>query len=137
MTGEYKIENSERLIFLLDSGASDHLINSDKEFSSVIELNPPMKISVAKNGEFITATKKGKIHVMSNTGIQGILEDVLYCPDVPYNLISVQKMQQAGMSITFNEKGVKVYKDGKILMYGKPSNNLFAVDFEVTKKGKF
>ena len=86
MTGNNQYDkSSNKIIFLLDSGASDHLINNEELYSSSNELNPPVKISVAKSGTFITATKKGIINVTSNIGVQGVLEDVLYCPEVPNN----------------------------------------------------
>ena len=51
MAGNYQHDNtSNKMIFLLDSGASDHLINDDAFYSSSIILSPPIKISVAKNG---------------------------------------------------------------------------------------
>ncbi|CAD7093898.1 unnamed protein product [Hermetia illucens] len=64
--------------------------------------------------EFVidSATKRGKLNVISKIGIQGELKDVLYCPEVPYNLLSVTKMQAAGMTIIFNERSVVVQKGG-------------------------
>ena len=124
-----------KITFLLDSGASDHIVKRDDLFSSFIELKPPMKISITKNGAFINATKKGIIQVTTNMGIEGVLENVLYCPEVPNNLLSILKMQQAGMKIVFDETGgVKVTKNGKVLMKGKPLNNLIGVDFVVKNK---
>ena len=66
---------TENITFLLDSGASGHIVKRDDLFSSFIELQPPMKISIAKNGSFINATKKGTIQVTTNMGIEGVLED--------------------------------------------------------------
>ncbi|KOC60083.1 Copia protein, partial [Habropoda laboriosa] len=63
-----------------------------------------------------------------------ILEDVLYYPDVPYNLLSVRRMQQAGLRITFNEEGIEISKNGKMVMYGKPMDNLITIDFKVNVK---
>ena len=81
MAGNHQHDNnSNRIIFLLDSGASDHLINSDAFYSSSIILNPPIKISVAKNGTFITATKRKVINITSNMGILGVLEEVFILP---------------------------------------------------------
>ncbi|CAK9800989.1 Copia protein [Anthophora plagiata] len=135
MAGNNEAQNLKgKITFLLDSGASDHIIKTEKLFSKYIMLQPPMKISVAKVGTFITATKKGNINVTSNLGIEGVLEDVLYCPDVPYNLLSVRRMQQAGLCITFNEEGVEICKNGKTVMYGKPLENLMTVDFKVKVK---
>lgn len=134
MIGDYQYEKVENTItFVLDSGASDHLVNRDDLFASFTELKNPLKISIAKNEAFITATKKGTINVISNMGVPGVLEDVFYCREVPHNLLSVRKMQQAGMTIIFHENGVEVNKGGKTVLKGKPLNNLFSVDFIVKK----
>lgn len=62
---------------------------------------------------------KGSIHVTSDVGIQSILEEVLYCFEVLYNLLSVLNMQRARLSIVFNQNGAKVKdKRDKILMRG-------------------
>ncbi|CAK9821259.1 Copia protein [Anthophora retusa] len=134
MAGDYKKGETKKLTFLLDSGASDHVINRDDVFSNYIELLPPQKISVAKNDTYIVATKKGNIEVTSNIGVNGSLEDVLYCPEVPCNLLSVRRMQQGGMTVVFGANGVTVTKNGKNIMTGKPLNNLIAVDLKIDAK---
>ena len=132
MAGDFNIdETGNNITFILDSGASDHLINREDLTESFIELQPPMKISVAKNGAFVTATKKGKLNVISNMGINGILEDVYYCSEEPYNLLSVKKMQQSGMTIIFNQEGVEIKKGSMIIAKGKPMSNLIGIDFIV------
>lgn len=88
-----------------------------------------LKISVAKNGEFISAMKRGTLQVTSNMGIQGCLDGVLYCPEVPYNLLSVSKMQRAGYTVIFSTYGAQICKNGKTVMKGMLFNNLIAVDF--------
>ncbi|CAH0564599.1 unnamed protein product [Brassicogethes aeneus] len=130
-TQQHNIDPMNKITFILDSGASDHIINRSDLSGHFSTLLSPVKISVAKNGQFISATKKGSLEVTSNLGIQGILEDVLYCPEVPYNLLSVTKMQNAGMTILFNERGVEIAKDGKMVMKGKPSNNIISLEFKI------
>lgn len=134
MAGNYSPSGSnEQIHFLLDSGASDHLINRADLFSECMDLQPPTKISVAKQGVFIAATKRGTIQVESNLGIKGALENVLYCPEVPHNLLSVRKMQEAGMSIIFDNEGVQILKDGKVIMMGKNMHNLTTIDFKIIR----
>ncbi|CAD7091660.1 unnamed protein product [Hermetia illucens] len=116
---------------VIDSGASDHIINREDLAKDFEHLQHPLKLSVAKTGSFITATKRGKLNVISKIGIQGELKDVLYCPEVPYNLLSVTKMQAAGMTIIFNERGVVVQKGGKTLMTGEHFNSILKLNFKV------
>lgn len=133
MTGQLDVTQDENTItFLLDSGASDHIINRDDLFSNFIYLDNPMKISVAKAGSYIQATKRGSIKVVSNMGIEGVLENVLYCPEVPHNLLSVSRMQNAGMTVLFKPEGVEIHKHGKPILKGKPFNNLFSIDFTIS-----
>lgn len=87
----YYKENKDKITFILDSGASDHIINRADLSANFSSLVTPIKISVAKNGQYVTATKKGSLEVFSNMGFKGTLEHVLYCPDVPFNLLSVAK----------------------------------------------
>lgn len=134
MAGNFQLLNERNKIsFLLDSGASDHLINREDLADTFADLQTPIKISIAKNGAFITATKMGTIVVTSNMGVQGKIENVLYSPDVPYNLLSVYKMQQVGYSVNFSKPGVIVSRNGKTVMTGKPKNNLFTLEFSVSK----
>lgn len=58
-----------------------------------------IKLSVAKFAEFITITKKRTIKFTSDMGIDGVLENVLFCLEDPYNLLSVSKIQRAGMRL--------------------------------------
>ncbi|GBP98554.1 Copia protein [Eumeta japonica] len=98
-------EISNKISIILDSGASDHIINREDLTHNFTDLEKPLMISIAKNGVSITATKKGTLKVRSALGINGTLQDVLYCPDIPYNLLSVRKMQQAGFTIIFEQNG--------------------------------
>lgn len=65
--------------FVLDSGASDHLINDESLYADCMELTPPVKIAVAKQGQFIFATKRGIVRLQNDHTIT--LEDVLYCKE--------------------------------------------------------
>lgn len=71
--------------------------------------------------------------VTSNLGFEGILEEVLHCADVPYNLLSVTKMQNGGMTIIFDDKGVEVKKGNKVIIKGNRSNNLILIIFKVSQ----
>ena len=104
--------------FIVDSGASHHMIKSDKYFESAKFLNPPILIEVAKQGEYIKATKIGSIEVDSNLGVTLLLENVLYSPELPQNLLSVKKMDEKGIEVTFKNGMVFLKRQEQVFMSG-------------------
>ncbi|KAH8413841.1 hypothetical protein KR222_009127 [Zaprionus bogoriensis] len=96
--------------FILDSGASDHLINDESLYTDSVELVPPLKIAVAKQGEYIYASKRGIVRLRNDHEIT--LEDVLFSKQAAGNLISVKRLQDAGLSIKFDKNGVTISKNG-------------------------
>lgn len=133
MAGDYPSEKvtTGKITFILDSGASHHLINRRDLTGKFITLEPPIKIQIAQKGTYILATKRGTLDVVSNTGCAGVLQDVLFCEEIPYNLISVAKMQASGLSITFDEQGVKITKGEKVIVRGNNYNKVANVEFVV------
>ena len=83
---------NDSVSFIIDSGASDHMINDMDLFMDYMSLELPIKIAVAKCGEFISATCKGIVRLQSSSEEQITLEYVLFCNDIPYNLLSVKKL---------------------------------------------
>lgn len=110
--------------FLLDSGASDHIINDDHIFSEYIGLKSTVQIAVAQCGEHIYVTKRGIVGLYSDNQHQITLEDDFFCTNVPQNLLSIRKMQDAGMTIEISTKRVKVSKDGQIIIEGNCIGNV-------------
>lgn len=90
---ENKTNDLLKTIFLIDSGATDHVAKDIDIFKILATLAKPIKISIAKKGEFISATKIGTIEVKTNLGVKGVLENVLYVPEAPKNILSVRRIQ--------------------------------------------
>lgn len=127
-----KPANNEKLKFILDSGATEHLVNDLSFYREYQKLKEPIKISVAKKEASIWATHKGSIEVLTNLGYPGVLHDVLYAEEVPLNLLSVRKMQEAGFSVNFTPNGEVLAKVGqKTIMTGKRINDLQMLEFNV------
>lgn len=133
MTGNYErnSKNINTIFFILDSGASDHFINDSELSENFSMLKSPIKISIAKNGAFITATKRGTLSIKTNMGHLGEIHDVHYCHELPYNLLSVSRLQQAGMTIIFGEGNVVIYKNGEPITEGIKTNNLIGIEFKI------
>lgn len=77
------------------------------------------------------ANKRGTLNVISDIRVTGESKDVLYSPEVSYNLFSVSKIQSIGTTILFDQKGVQILKNDKVVIRGKSTNNLVTIDFEI------
>uniref|UniRef100_A0A034VMB1 Copia protein n=1 Tax=Bactrocera dorsalis TaxID=27457 RepID=A0A034VMB1_BACDO len=110
-------EKTDGVDFILDSGASDHIVNDITVFSEYENINPSVAIEIAKRGEFVYATAKGQVS-LNSSGKNITLQNVLYCKEIPHNLLSVKKMLDAGMSVEFNPDGIKVIKNGNLAFEG-------------------
>lgn len=125
--------DNKEIMFVLDSGASDHIVHELDAFTSFEELTIPIQIAVAKNGTTITATKRGVIDVVTNHHVKGQLLNVLYSPDIPCNLLSVRRMQEKGMTVIFDVNGVTIKHKNTTLISGTFKNNLIRITCHIQK----
>lgn len=130
---EYNSEETTGILkFFIDSGCTDHMVNEKEVFSSIVMLKVPIKISVAKNDDFLLAIGVGNIKVISDLGNEKInctLKNVLYVPDLRKNLLSVKKLEISDMKILFENSHVKlINKDGQLVGLGK-RENLYEIQF--------
>jgi len=64
-----------------------------------------VEIEIAKRGEFVYATTKGLVS-LNSSGKNIALQNVLFCKEIPHNLLHMKKMLDAGMSVEFNQDGL-------------------------------
>lgn len=123
MAGNIDAHNLGGIEFIIDSGATDHFIVDHRHFEESRELSPPLTVKVAKRGEHILATRIGNVRITTNTGVSGMLENVLYSPDVAENLLSVKRLQQTDFEVTFKADGsIHMTKGGNVTILSKNDN---------------
>lgn len=118
--------------FLLDSGASDHMVMSKNVFKDM-EAIPPRPI-VLGDGTRVYGSFRGSVCLRTWIGEIGDLyertielSDVLYVPSLKSNLISCSKLCRDGYTVNFNsEKCVGLY-DGIIRFQGRQFNGIFRI----------
>lgn len=72
----------------------------------------------------------------SNEGIEIILKNVLYVPDLRENLISVHKMTKTGIDVVFKKNDALIKKDGILLATGKLKGCLYELElFKSMREG--
>lgn len=139
MVGNYSKDYQkygDEISFILDSGATDHIINRDDIYKFSEVLKDTRKIGVAKNDVYIEATKRGTIDVITNTGISLTLLNVLYCPEAPHSILSVSRMIEAGLIVKFKVTGAEVIYGGKMIMKGNACNTLQKIQLKISRKSQ-
>lgn len=68
--------SNKEIIFCIDSGCTDHLIKENNCFEDLIMLDSPIKIAVAKDGQYLQAVGVGNIYVTSE--IEGKKKNVKF-----------------------------------------------------------
>jgi predicted aspartyl protease len=99
-------------MWLIDSGASRHMIGDRKNFSSMKENETPYKVEfVDKNSYVVKGIGQATIKMESCNSIH--LSNVLYLPGLKKNLVSISCLEEKGDRITF--------VDGKVFVCSKDS----------------
>lgn len=136
------VNNKCEVQWLLDSGCTDHLINNEKYFSSVVVLNNPIDVNLP-NGMKLQATKIGKVKMyfkIENNVSRVELRNVYYIKGLRLNLLSFSKITQ-NCSIVVQDISAKIYekKSRKLLAVAWKRDNLYEMrdyvdDSECTSK---
>jgi hypothetical protein len=100
----------------LDSGATQHICNSTQAYSSFLSYGVPRVLQVGKAAVFLRALGEGTIllQVPSRPSPCGgevadlTLSKVWYCPDCPFNLISVRRLVETGCTVELSNSGAAV-----------------------------
>ena len=89
---------------IIDSGATTHMCSNKKAFTILYQLESPIKVTVG-DGPALTAIGRGDVvlnmECPSSESESCTLHDVLYVPELSYNLVSVAKVSQKGKIVKF------------------------------------
>ena len=99
-------QNSDKFDhWLLDSGCSNHITHNKSLFQSYPDLLPPLQSSIeVGNGEKAKVMGKGSVTIylrIDNMKKTCQLSNVLYAPDLDYNLISISTIDKTGITTIF------------------------------------
>ena len=104
-------ENIENIEFIVDTGASDHIVKERFILDEISKLENPKRMVCAKSGEEndLIIREKGifRTFLLHNTPVN--FNNVLYGADVSENLISVRRLVEKDLEVHFNKYGVKVF----------------------------
>lgn len=119
--------------FVVDSGATEHMVNDERLLENVKELDKPAAISTAKSGQVLWATKSGKMRLTSVIGVNKMkpitLYNVLFIPGLDSNLLSVRKANEMGKKVVFVNDSVLFLNFGEVIARGTVVDGLYCMDF--------
>lgn len=113
--------------WLLDSGATRHVVNNksffttlDESYKSVIEVASGEKVCVSGIGS-------GKLRFLSNNGTvnQALVRDVLFAPKMKGNILSVSKLTDNGFDVVFKRSVCEIGRNGKQIAIADRRGNLY------------
>ena len=110
-------------LWILDSGASDH-ISGNKDFFSSLTTTLPLPTVTLANGSQTVAKGIGLTHPLPSLS----LTFVLYTPECPFNLISISKITRTlNCTIIFSDKFMTLqdWSKGKTIGIGRESQGLY------------
>lgn len=129
------MDDATKIKSVLDSGATDHMVNEKQHFNSLQRINE-MNISVAKKNEKITAKKRGEISIKTfyngDTSLKK-MQNVLYVRDLKCNLMSIRSLTRKGFKVLFEGDYAYVSLNGQLMFVGHADGQLYEVEFHVER----
>lgn len=117
--------------WIVDSGATSHMCNDKSVFDRLKTLECPLKITLG-DGRGVEATQQGNVQLVMQVGRKSIsctLHDVLWVPDLSFNLFSISKASEKGASATFiGEKCSILGRNKNVVAVARRINGLYHLD---------
>ena len=126
---------STNVVFFVDSGCSDHLVNNLACLKAVRKLKQPFVVDVAKDDVSLTGFYEGMVEGVTMAGVPVEMKNVVFLPELRGNLLSVKKLSEAGVDVLFTgcrgqEKAVLKFNDA-VIAVAYLRNNLYELELEV------
>ena len=120
---------TNQINWLLDSGCTDHIINSEKYFEKFVVLSKPIDVKMP-DGKNLKATKIGNIRTYFKTYYgenEIILKNVYYVNGINKNLLSFSKITENNTIIS-RDQNAKIYdKNRKLVAVADKVNDLYVM----------
>lgn len=130
------LEGLDSDTWILDSGASSSMCHDRLSFHSLVMFDNPQTITTAKAGDVLTAKGKGSIRAtFKYDSLISVVtfNDVLYVPDLDSNLLSVSKLMDGNVSVSFTKDHCTFTKDGRPFGLALRLGSLYQVQMELAR----
>lgn len=127
--------NPSQIKFVLDSGATQHMVNDNRYFDRLEDIDE-VQISVAKKNQKISARQRGEILVKTfHDGDSSVktIQDVLLVKDLKCNLMSIRSLTKKGYRIAFEGDYAYASINGQTKFVAHTNGKLYEVVLHVDK----
>lgn len=133
----YYTDEDKSTRFVLDSGASHHMIRKELfDFTyNRRKLNKPIVVKVAKEDQAIIVLEIADIN-LKYKGRKIILTDVLCAAQLKCNLLSIKRLEERGFQVEFKNGSGHIYRRNKLIAKTQPGSSLYDITFDTTSKSK-
>ncbi|KAF2888877.1 hypothetical protein ILUMI_17296, partial [Ignelater luminosus] len=131
-------EKRDTITWILDSGASEHMVNRLEYFYKLEDLEIPVQITIAKDGEnYLIAKKCGYIKMYAENGRIIKVDKVLYVQNLKFNLMFVSKLEKRGLKVIFHKGRADILQQNTTITQAKREGKLYELTLvlEVTENG--
>ncbi|KAJ9517015.1 hypothetical protein QJQ45_002522 [Haematococcus lacustris] len=87
--------------WVIDSGASSHVMPWRSCLSDYVSFNPPIQLQLGGTGSSINVLGRGTTYLTNAEGEQWAVSGVLHAPDAAYCYLSVSQLTHAGVHVNF------------------------------------
>ena len=126
--------SNDHCAWIIDSGATCHMCQDSKSFTNLHQLDNPIDVTLG-DGRALLAVGRGEVVLdmilPSGESKPCMLHDVLYVPELSYNLLSIAKASQKGKIVKFTKSACYVL-DRKHKMFAKATKigSLYQLDYK-------
>ena len=110
-------------VWIIDSGATTHVCSNYNLLKNGTNQTDPQQILVG-NGQVVSATEYGFASIQPELEIR----NVLFCPELKVNLLSVNKLIEDGYDVYFTNDECSIWKGKQKIICTQKRNNLYLVE---------
>ncbi|GMF31059.1 unnamed protein product [Phytophthora lilii] len=118
---------TDKVVWILDSGASSHMSGDQVDFDDFRELTEPIDITVA-NGQRLRAAGVGSVKLIMEDGVKVTLTDVLFVPHLDRKLMSISALTARGVGVHFEADTAVLSFRGRSIARIPRIGKLFALE---------
>jgi len=129
---------NEKDVWIADTGCDGHITNDMKWYVDFVEFTEPRRIGRHSSEPTLAWGTGTAILPMMRPGGQSELElhDVWFVPSLPYNLLSLNQLEELGVAYDWKTQSLLWTKSEWVLATVEPLNGIKAVKLDTEKVTK-